>query len=517
MILNGPSRSFRHLLTGRGVALLVIGIVCLPCRGGFRIRPFLQNPSPTAMTVVWFSEADRPGVLRVAGPELTWSVTSTPGPASALGGNPHKPESSVAPAPFGHRVRLGKLKPGATYSYNVTQNGERSTGRFTTPAPKRAVRLIVLADSETEPESRGKRTSWPVPAGVRRPVRYGDGRYLVDQAEGLRANLALVADRRPDVLAVAGDLVESGGEQRDWDAFWGAFNGPEFLLLSRCVLAPVLGNHDVFAGPGGFGGYAKTDWAVAKYLAHFDLPDNGDPDHPGRYYRMDFGKLTLIGLDSTNGGENESASDTNWLLPTGKGPDHAPGSRQWRWAKQQLADARRAGQAVFVMFHHAPYSSGPHGWPAGPGRRVTTPPTDVQSGRPMRTWQGLFRDHGVLAVFSGHDEMYEHALVDGVHYFDVGIAGDGLRGPQEGLDNPHRVFLAHHDAPEVWQDGRLLRGGKHYGHVEVDLAAYDQGRWQAKLTGVYVLPEMDGQGRLTETYRRCVYETLTLPVPPPKR
>lgn len=496
------------------VCLCLAGASARPAWAGFRIRPFLQQPAPTAMTVVWFSDQARPGELTVTGPGLRRTLPSTPEPAAELAANPNKPEPDVPPPPFRHVVRLVGLAPGGEYRYTVRQGGQSSDGAFTTPAVDRPVRLIVLADSETEPESAGSRVRWPKPAGVDRPAPFDDGRYLLDQAEGLRANLAVIAQRRPDVLAIAGDLVESGGEQRDWDAFWAAFNAPPTLLLSGCVIAPALGNHDIYAGPSGFGGFAQTDLAVAKYRATFVLPDNAapQPDHRERYYRMDFGRLTLIVLDATNGGADRTATDTNWKLPAGKGPDYSPGSDQWRWADRQLADARRLGQAVFVVFHHAPYSSGPHGWLAGPGRRVTTPPTDIQSGSPLRAYQPMFKRHGVLAVFNGHDEMYEHSLVDGVHYFDVGIAGDGLRGPQEGLENPHRVFLAHHDAPEVWRGKQLLRGGKHYGHLEVDLAPGPDGRWRAKLTGVYVLPEIDLMGKLTGRYHRRVYETLTLPV-----
>ena len=63
----------------------------------------------------------------------------------------------------------------------------------------------------------------------------------------------------------------------------------------------------------------------------------------------------------------------------------------------------------------------------------------------MRALTPLFMRYGVDAVFAGHDEMYEHSLIrDGVehlpngdgktrphelHVYDVGIAGDGLRGP----------------------------------------------------------------------------------------
>ena len=55
----------------------------------------------------------------------------------------------------------------------------------------------------------------------------------------------------------------------------------------------------------------------------------------------------------------------------------------------------------------------------------------------------------------GRTDLGEQLLADGeraphrLHVFDVGVGGDGLRGPMAGVSNPHRVFLAHADAPEV--------------------------------------------------------------------
>ena len=109
--------------------------------------------------------------------------------------------------------------------------------------------------------------------------------------------------------------------------------------------------------------------------------------------------------------------------------------------------------------------------------------------------------YGVDAVFSGHDEMFERSelhgnerTIDGlesphvIHFYDVGIGGDGLRGPQTGLHNPHQAFLAHTHAPEVWQDSVLIDGGKHYGHLEVDILPARDGRWQAVMKPVTCSP-----------------------------
>jgi hypothetical protein len=135
--------------------------------------------------------------------------------------------------------------------------------------------------------------------------------------------------------------------------------------------------------------------------------------------------------------------------------------------------------------------------------------------------------YGVDVLIAGHDEMWERSQIEGVeefadgterrhtlHVFDVGIAGDGLRGPTEGLENPYQRFLAHADAPEVWKDGILRSGGKHYGHLEVDVLETRNGGWQAVLKPVYVFPLLDSSGRLQAIERRLYDDVITLTVEP---
>ncbi|MCU0963202.1 MAG: PEP-CTERM sorting domain-containing protein, partial [Pirellulaceae bacterium] len=230
--------------------------------------------------------------------------------------------------------------------------------------------------------------------------------------------------------------------------------------------------------------------------AYFDLPDNGQShvevapgtfaDHTGRYHRVDFGPVTLLTIDSSNGGTQAAADDTNFHLINSENPqtpDYAPGSAQYQWLQKQLASAESAGQIMFVQYHHAAYSSGIHGQPAGDG-----PGQDSQSGQPLRLLTPLLAEYGVHAVFSGHDEMYEHAIVEGIHFYDIGIGGDGLRGATYGEPDYTREFLAHTDALEVWDGNVLLSGGTHYGHLEIDVIMNEAQRWDVTITPVYAFP-----------------------------
>ena len=48
-----------------------------------------------------------------------------------------------------------------------------------------------------------------------------------------------------------------------------------------------------------------------------------------------------------------------------------------------------------------------------------------------------------------------------MHFLDVGIGGDGLRGPVAVVSNPYRIFVVHTDAPEIYGPDGLLVDGKY--------------------------------------------------------
>lgn len=495
---------------------------------GFHVTPYLQNPAEDAITIIWFSKEKRAGrliVWKLDGGSFEEGVLFESSPVKAKALVYHDAENcgdadcSESPLPYLHQVRLKDLEPDTVYWYRVTQNTQHRDGHFSTLGNgKKPLRFIVYGDSETEPESTGKHTHWPsaeAPARARR--------YPLDQTIGYAQNLKAIQQRQPAFVAIAGDLVQSGGEQRDWDEFW-IHNAD---LAASTVLLPSLGNHDYFGGPGGFGKYATPDSerAVRKYQTYFDLPSNGagDVNHSERYYSLRHGAVTIIVLDVNNGLPNRSDMDTNWRL-SGEGedgiaPDWQPGSEQYRWLQTELKMAQDNGRFTFVMFHHSPYTSGMHG--RLPGEK---PRGDILSAKPLQTLTPLLIRHGVDAVFGGHDEMYEHSVLSGtevssdglerahsIHFYDIGIGGDGLRGPAKGVENPYRIFLAHTDSPEVYgPEGILQDGGKHYGHLEVNVGQNPDGIWQARIDPVYIFPILQSDGRVVDFERRIYADQVTL-------
>jgi len=635
---TGMAMNHREWVAGLAVLLTLLPGAAL-AEGGFRVPPYLQHPSETAMTLLWFSEEEVPGRLTFSPSAGSSSlpnflrrlaalfqptssprtVVSAPRKAPALAYLAWEKEAffanRAAPSPpYRHRVRLEGLDAATSYSYTVEQGGSRFSSRFTTaPAAEQPIRLIFFADSETEPESTGSHVEWRDPSG-----RDLERTYLLDQTEGLAANLKVISQRQPDLMIISGDLVESGGEQRDWDQFWLHFNRPDsgIGLASHVPVIAAPGNHEYYNPKSGGYDQPGSERAIARYLTYFEYPSNGsDSGQEGRYYSLDYGPVTIIALDVANDSPNESERDTNFTLlgegdPNGgRAPAFGPGSRQYEWLRNALERAQSHSEFTFVIFHHVPYSVGPHGWPTGKeaSPQVELPPPltwsvddstlphpaaeldsvvvvdllvskgdslssgqpvlrvetgsgaalvpspvrgwiddikvsvgdtvavgqfilslesgrDSQSGVPVRSLTPLFMRYGVDAIVAGHDEIWQRSEIDGVevlpgdggerqhtlHVYDVGIAGDGLRGPEGGLTNPWQKFLVHTDAPEKWRNGVLVEGGKHYGHLEVDVFPLTDGGWRAELKPVHVFPVFESPSRYVKSERRLYDDVQVL-------
>lgn len=518
----------------------------------FRVQPYLQNLTQAGVTVTWFTDRNIPGVLVLSGGDLAAPQTFTTMPTlmpELAYSDLEMSERSGFPDMFAnfnykHSLRLSGLTAATTYTYAVTLEGVTLSAAFTTASVQTTgapIRFIALSDSETDPVGRTARQLWgndpeapaaQAPGSTGRPTglpRDAQGRefYLATEQAGYAANLAIIKERNPAFLVMPGDLVQGGGYQRAWDEFFfhnaGKFDNP----LSFFPILPALGNWENFGARNGGYQPAAVLAARMKYKAYFDTPPNANPLHQDQYYRVDYGPITIITLDSSNGLPDGQLARRNGLPPsdfdtqenisaaTYPGDDLAdfnPGSDQWNWAEAQLADAAAQGQLIFVQFHHAPYSSGTHGFPMSSPH----PLNSGQGGTPMRIYSPLFEKYGVVAVFSGHSELFERSLVNGIHYYDVGIAGDGIRGPLAPelaqANNPYSQWMAHYDEPELWDGNRLISGGKHYGHVEVNVTPNGDGTFAIMLTPVHAFPVIDDNFEIARWERRAYSDEVRLMV-----
>lgn len=572
------------------IASLSASFVALPAAADFRINPYLQNPSSDGMYFTWFTASADAGSLAISGPGLASPIVlnSLPTLESTLAYTNAELNQSISGLDKGswliagdnykHTVDVRSLQADTTYQYSVTQGSSVFQSTFKT-APTRdawsSIRFIAMSDSETEPAGRVSNREWQPGAlaagSLDRPSsavggtwdqKYGTRvqagvrilNYALTEDEGYRRNVEMVNSRTPDFLMMPGDLVQGGGYQPGWDEFFRQNAGSVASGLSSHPILPALGNWENFGAlNGGYGtdadGRFGPKFGRDKYHVYFDAPDNGTPEHRDNYYRVDYGPITIITLDSSNGlpddrpqnyvdkltgtqyngpGTDTQNNYTKEQYEAAGGTDLSdfnPGSAQWIWAQQQLADARADGQVVFVQFHHVPFSNGEHG--VGMDHALTT----GQGGTPMRQYHPMFEQFGVAAVLSGHSEMFERSFVDsngdgiGVQYYDVGVSGDGLRsGKKNGsllsdpaLDyNEFSQWTADQSAPEQWAmvDGvlQLVDGGKHYGHLEVEVEYLGTESLYAKVTftPVYLFPVLDSEYNLIETQRRVYDDVVTV-------
>lgn len=397
-------------------------------------------------------------------------------------------------------------------------------------------------------------------------------RYPMSQDQAMQENMRWIEAADPDLFLIAGDLVQGGGYQPAWDEFFGYVAGENGRIASHTPMVTALGNWETYAAiSGGYGSPEDRSPVVRsrnKYHTYFDgFGDTANPQFQNAYHRVDHGPVTVLTLDSTNGVPDEDVRDGTLSNPIFSGddtnldpdalstdtqgsftaeeyaaayasvfpeasPDDAdlpafnPGTAQWQWAEEQLADARAAGQIVIVQFHHAPYSNGVHGTP--PNHEYA----DNQSGVAMRAYTPMFEEHGVAAVIAGHDEMFERSWVDsdgdghGFHSYDVGVAADGLRGEQlyrtdDGALTPirfntHSEWMAATDEPEMWVEdanGRphLQDGGMHYGHLQIDVSRKSCGA-ELTMSPVYVFPVLDDDYDVVDTERRVYDDVVTVDV-----
>ena len=536
----------------------------------FSVTPYLQHPSTNAMTVIWFAkggdgEASVISWWQDGGSVQSRTVTGTW--AAALTNNVASgSDSAVHGKQYKYRYRIEGLVPGTTYNYAVMlPSGVAYTNAFhTAPGPDSAIRFIYYNDSETEPESDGKFETWDVSDTVivsntvtgatstRTSRPDGVTKYYVDQTVGYASNIVRMVERKPDLFVIAGDLAASGGKQKCWDEFWrhnaGEYNDP----AGSIPILSAIGNHDLqdcTPKPSGCPSQCENasggEVGLEKYLSYFEVEPNGvdfsDVDSRDRsqmFHRADYGPVTFIFLDTNNGDDYDVEKDTNiwlfrdancssnkWDLPSGRSPDFNPGSRQYTWLTNNLADAQRKSKFTFVVNHHCPYSVGYH------NRTNLTEKSEWLSARAVRVLTDTMLRYGVAGWLCGHDEIMEHSRISGtetlpdgttrpsvLNVFDMGTAGDGLRGKQITTEaNKYEVFRAQKDAPEIYdQSNILVDGGKHYGHMEINVREERPGVWTATLEPVYIFVHTDANGKASGFERR-VYDdvvVLTKEIPP---
>jgi len=572
--------------------LVFIGLYFCPifsfAQSNFRILPYLQVADNNLVQIRWFAAQNYPSSISIRDskgnllsfgnvqglemPDLYYTSIEKSQTIAGLesqnwiGGDKYYRYEYSLRVPFGESI-----------SYEVLLNGQQFTNNFkSAPDPKKweTIRFIALSDSETEPLGRVTNRAWypgqplirffTVPAlwkqkfGTTIEEGFEIPNYFLTETQGYSANLEIINSRKPDFMVMPGDLVQGGGYMPAWDEFWRHNSGDFGKGLSSYPIVPAIGNWENFGAlNNGYGINEKGQFNPVvgrrRFHSFFEL-NIQDPlqKHRQSYYRTDYGPITILTLDSSNGTPEEKRSDTPTEQKlknkeyTGPGTDtqenftqseynaaggtdlsgFGPGTDQYTWLEANLKQAKEQKKLIFVQFHHIPFSSGEHGVPMNHELSLG------QGGTPMRIFHPLFEEYGVIAVLAGHDELFERSFVDqngdgkGVHYYDVGVAGDGLRGVKRNwISNPFATldynefsqWTADQKSIEQWNTSGanpvLTDGGKHYGHLEVNLKKIQDGGKtfaQIDFEPVYAFPVMDQNYNLQRIERRVYNDLLRI-------
>ncbi len=332
-----------------------------------------------------------------------------------------------------HRYRVGLLKDGAS----TPAWGEE--GRFRTkPGPGRAFRFAIQADSHLD-------------------ANMDTATY----AATLRTVRAEAMAGRADFLVDLGDTFMTDKRGQDYERARPQYDAQRYYFGLVCDAAPlfmVLGNHDGEKGsaPRGMGAWSYRE-RTERFppLAIDGRMYSGDTSfregHGANHYAFEWGNALVVVLDPfwpttertrDGGGGAGGGAGVAKLEPVDSSWGMTLGREQYDWLAETLA-ASKAKQK-FVFIHHL---VGGIGGPAARGGVESVPFFEWggrnadgsegfaqhRSGWPMPIHQLLVKN-GVTAVFHGHDHLYVHGPLDGIHYQCVpqpgNIAG-GTRSADE--------------------------------------------------------------------------------------
>lgn len=225
-----------------------------------------------------------------------------------------------------HQVSVEGLEPDTVYSYRVGDgNGNYSTENTfkTSPESGDVTKFIFIGDSQAADKP---------------------GYELWGNT--LQKALEFIPDA--DFVAHAGDMVDKGYEEKEWN-WW--FEAAQENLL-KTTIVPIIGNHEVM------GLYGNSD-----YLAHFNNPKNGLKGLEGSSFSFDVKDAHFVVLNS----EMKYEEQKDWLRADLKKTD-----KKWK----------------VVFFHRGPY-----------GSIYDTPEV-------RKNWTPIFDEYGVDLVMNGHEHVY---------------------------------------------------------------------------------------------------------------
>jgi len=225
-----------------------------------------------------------------------------------------------------HSVTFIGLKPDTTYHYRVRGAHWSEWFSFTTASQsEQPLTFLYFGDTQT-----GQDTTYP------RLVRK-----------------AFLTAPEAAFAIFSGDLVNGGGDEQEWSAWFKAMG----FLAAHYPIMPVPGNHEYVLGE-------DDRWRLTNlWRPLFTLPENGPPSTEETCYTFTYNGVRMIGLESYRDGIAE------WL-------EKVLENNRCRWT---------------VVYFHCPIYSPAKGRDEGGWRQKLKP---------------IFDKYQVDLVLQGHDHVY---------------------------------------------------------------------------------------------------------------
>lgn len=373
-----------------GTRRIVMRVVANHRRGGLnsvRVDNVSARLVPTAAVAATglrklpiLHASDDPGLHRlvletvgpVAVPEVMWGPAEGPMVRAPLEATTITEDHQI------WQVALTPLIPGAEHFHEV-RVGSELAGRWSFRAP-----------SPDEGRTKSLRVAW-----------MADNQFGWETFAKL---LPIVKEKSPDLLVLAGDIVQNGDQRREWQTEW--FSPLASASFGQTIATQFArGNHD--------GEHALS-------YAYTWLPGNG------AWFAYTRGHTRFIFLD-TEAAPRDTPEQVAWL------------SRELHSPESRNADFR------IVVMHKPAYTN-----------RWDSPKSTYDGESQVRQhFVPLFHSHGVDLVVAGHAHAYQRRDFQGVRYVVVGGAG-GRLDSYKTADWPMAVeWVGYHFALLDTIDGRL--------------------------------------------------------------
>ncbi len=325
----------------------------------------------------------------------------------------------------------------------------------------------------------------PRPAGVPFAFTIQADSHL-DQGVDLAAyerTLLNMRDSNADLMVDLGDTFMVDKRGADFERSAAQYDAQRYWFGLACRAMPlfmVLGNHDGERGGSGGRDAAMPAWSHGMRTSRFPAPEVGmksdgmytgrttpESGKGGNYYAFEWGDALFVALDpfwstterirggSGRGAQGGAGAGKNPAAPARDAPlkpvdgswTSTLGSEQYDWLERTLAGSKARHRFVFI--HHlvggvggsesrGGVESAPFFEWGGRNPDGSDGFAEHRPGWPMPIHQLLVK-HGVGAVFYGHDHLYVHGQLDGIHYQCVPQPGNVAGGTRSAA---HYVYAS---------------------------------------------------------------------------